>query len=158
MAEISLDDIDRGILHMLQEDARNHVASYIAEAVGVSPNMVRNRIERLEKSGVIENYHPQIDYELAGYQLRVLFLCTVPIRDRRDLADRVLTVEGVVKVTEILSGHHNLTIEVIGVDTDDITFIAQQIEDLGIGIRDERLIKRAQVVPFAHFGRDVIED
>lgn len=158
MSHLDLDDVDRGILHLLQEDARNHVASTIAKEVDVSPNTVRNRIERLEDAGVIEQYLPQINYERAGYQLRVLFVCTVPIGKRETLANEVLGIAGVVEVTEILSGKRNLTIEVVGTDTNDITAIAEQIEELDIDIEDERLMKRVHAIPFDHFGREIVEE
>lgn len=151
MPELALDDVDRGILYMLQQDARNNVASAIAEEVGVAPNTVRSRIERLESTGVIERYLPQLNYENAGYQLRVLFLCTVQIGERRDRAEEVLEIDGVVSVTEILAGRHNLTIEAIGVDTDDITTTAKMIEQRGIEIYDERLVKRVRSTPLGHF-------
>jgi DNA-binding Lrp family transcriptional regulator len=99
-----LDAVDRGILHMLQQDARNNRASDIADAVGVAPNTVRSRIERLEENGVIEGYHPHINYERAGFQLRDVFVATVPIGRREELAEPSLDVEGVIQVVEILSG------------------------------------------------------
>ena len=53
MSQISLDDVDRGILFLLQEDARNTTIAEIAAEVEVSNSTVRNRIERLEESRVI---------------------------------------------------------------------------------------------------------
>lgn len=158
MGPPELDDVDRGILHMLQEDARNHTASDIADAVGVAPNTVRNRIERLEDRGVILGYHPHIDYEQAGLQLRMEFVCTVAVSDRRDLADRTLSVDGVVGVNEILSGTDNLAIEAVGTDTDDVTRIASDLESLGLVVQTERIVKNSRVQPFDHFGGDVVEE
>ncbi|PSQ16368.1 transcriptional regulator, partial [Halobacteriales archaeon QS_8_69_26] len=48
-----LDNIDRGILYMLQEDARNTTSADIADKTGVSASTIRNRLERLEGDGVI---------------------------------------------------------------------------------------------------------
>lgn len=153
-----LDEVDRGIHHELQKDARDNVASAIADAVGVSPNTVRNRIERLGDDGVLQGYHLHVDYEEAGYQLRVVFVCTVPFADRRELADEALDIEGVVEVTEIISGKQNLWIEVVGTNSDEITAIAERIEELGIDIRDERFVKNVRTRPFDHFGRDVVDE
>lgn len=41
-----LDNVDRGILHLLQLDARNTTAQEIGDKTGVSPSTVRNRIDR----------------------------------------------------------------------------------------------------------------
>jgi predicted ArsR family transcriptional regulator len=53
-----LDDADRGILHALQENAREATAVEMAEAVDVSASTVRNRIDRLESTGVVRGYTP----------------------------------------------------------------------------------------------------
>lgn len=158
MAQSTLDDVDRGILQLLQEDARNNVASDIATKIGVAPNTVRNRIERLEAAGVIQGYHPTIDYERAGYQLHVIFVCTVPISKRETVANAALDIEGVIEVTEILSGHQNLEIEAIGSDSDDLTAIAEQLEEIDVNILDERFVKNVRPQPFNHFGGDIIDD
>lgn len=157
MAAIDLDDVDRGILHMLQEDARNSVAADIAEEVGVSPNTVRSRIERLEEADIIQGYHPDIDYERAGYLLHIIFVCTVPVSKRAEIAEKALKIEGVVEVTEILSGHQNLTVKSIGENSDEITAIAEQLEELGLEITNERFIKNVRPQPFNHFGRGAVE-
>lgn len=41
--------------------------------------MVRNRITALENAGVIKTYTPELDYERAGFSLRVQFICTAPM-------------------------------------------------------------------------------
>lgn len=147
-----LDEVDRGILHMLQEDARNNTAADIADAVGVAPNTVRNRMEDLEGRGIIRGYSPEIDYERAGYQLHVVFICTVPVSDRSETADDALAIEGVIQVVETLSGHHNLAVETVGEDSDDITAIATQLEGLNCKLEGEWFIKNARAQPFDHFG------
>lgn len=149
-----LDDVDRGILHMLQQDARNNTTSDIADAVGVAPNTVRNRLDKLEENGVINGYVPDIDYEQAGLQLRVLFVCTVSVSDRNDLAEKVLDINGVIRVTETLSGNENLAVEAVAASSEDLTSIASALEALGLDIRDEWFIKTTRVQPFNHFGID----
>lgn len=137
-----------------REDARNNSATQIADAVGVAPNTVRNRIERLEENG----YHPHIDYELAGYQLRVIFTCTVPVAKRREFADSALGIEGVVAVTESLSGYENLAVEAVGETSDELTRITAEVEELGPVIRDERFVKNSHVRPFDQFGPEDAEE
>ncbi|WP_232701675.1 Lrp/AsnC family transcriptional regulator [Halobacterium wangiae] len=153
-----LDDVDRGILHMLQADARNNTASVIAEAVGVAPNTVRNRIERLEDDGVINGYQPDIDYDAAGFQLRVQLVCTVSIGDRAGLVEEALGIDGVVEVEEIHAGTENLVVEAVAGDGDDITRIAANLEALGLAVQTQRFVKNVHVQPFDHFGSDVSEE
>jgi len=153
-----LDEVDRGILHMLQADARNNTASVIAEAVGVAPNTVRNRIERLEERSVIQGYHPHIDYDAAGFQLRVKFVCTVSVGERAEHVERAIGIDGVVQVDEIHSGTGNLVIEAVAVEGDDVTRVAADIESLGLDVEVQQFVKDSHVQPFDHFGSDVTED
>ncbi|WP_293026987.1 Lrp/AsnC family transcriptional regulator [Natronococcus sp.] len=67
MASEELDEVDRAILYLLQEDARFNSAADIAGKVDVTANTVRNRIQRLEERGIIRGYIPLIDYEQADY-------------------------------------------------------------------------------------------
>ena len=69
-----LDDVDRSILYMLQEDARNTTAQEIANRVGVSASTVRNRINRLEDDNIIQGYHPELNYEAANLPLQGRFV------------------------------------------------------------------------------------
>ncbi len=57
----NLDDVDRGILHALQQNAREVTAAEMGDLVGTSASTVRNRIDYLE-DGVIRGYHPELDY------------------------------------------------------------------------------------------------
>ena len=66
METVDVDYIDRCILYSLQEDARRMSASTIAERLDVSARTVRNRIDNLEESGVIDGYRPDVNYEITG--------------------------------------------------------------------------------------------
>lgn len=150
-----LDDVDKEILCLLQEDARNHTNSQIAEAVGLSPSTVSKRLKKLETSGIIKGYTPNIDYDGAGYPLRVLFTCSASITKRGDLVKEVLDIPGVVSVKELMTGNHNLHIEVVGQTNDDVTDLAFAISELGIQIGEEVLVKNEFPKPASVFGRPV---
>lgn len=152
MATDDLDDVDRGILHLLQEDARNNSATDIAEQVGVTANTVRNRIRRLEERGIIDGFVPIIQYEQAGYQLKISIRCSASIPERTTLAREALGVEGVVAVRELMTGQGNVEITVVAAESDHITQAANRITDLGLDIEDEELIKHDHYQPFDQFG------
>lgn len=146
-----VDDVDKEILHLLQEDARNHTNSQIAETVGISPSTVSKRLDKLETSGVIKGYTPNIDYDVAGYPLRVLFICKAPITERGDLVQDVLDIPGVVNAKELMTGDHNLHIEVVGRHNDDITELAFSMSELGVEIGEEVLVKNEYPKPASVF-------
>ena len=151
---IRLDEVNRRIIFELMEDARTTSAPTIADAVGVSPATVRNRIRQLEDEGVIVGYHANVDFERADGRLTNLFLCNAPVADRERLAQRVRQIPGVIDVRELMTGRRNLHILAIGADTGDLRRIAREIANLGIDIEDEDLVQSSHRQPYSPFGPD----
>lgn len=146
-----LDNIDRGILHLLQLDARNTTAQEISDKTDVSPSTVRNRIDQLEAKGVITGYHPSINYEAAGIPLEVMFVITAPPADRTTAVEEILEIKGIVDVRETLTGRRNLYVEAVGTSTSDVTRISDAIHELGLEIESSEIMKQRRVQPFNHF-------
>lgn len=155
--QYELDDVDRGILHMLQRDARNNTTREIGDAVGVSAGTVRNRLRNLEETGVIRGYVPDIDYEAAGFQLQVLFTCTAE-DPSEDLAEAIRKKHGVVTVRKLLAGEENYHVQVIATGTNDVSNIANSLRDCGLDVIRSDVLDDEYLQPFDHFGRDVTED
>lgn len=149
---LHIDTVDEQILYYLSQEARHTSAPDIAANVDVSAPTVRNRIRRLEEEGVIRGYHADIEYQKVGGRLTNHYVCSTGNRDRKEMAQRVLDVPGVINVREIMSGKGDLRITVVGEDTDDLTRIAQGIISIGIEIDDEDLIHREYFRPYAPFG------
>lgn len=154
---MELDDVDKGILFLLQRDARHVTTKEMGERVGVSASTVRNRIERLEERGIIRGYQPDIDYDKAGLQLHVLFICSAESAERDRLAAETCSVSGVVKTQEVLNGSDNLQIEAVGTDTDDIARISDELAEIGLDVVNSKILKSTRVQPFDHFGQSVVE-
>lgn len=146
-----LDNVDRGILHLLQLDARNTTAQEIGDKTGVSPSTVRNRIDRLEENGIITGYHPAIDYEAARLPLEVLFIVTAPPTKRSEAVEEVLDIKGVVDVRETLTGRRNIYVEAVGTNTADVSRMTDTIHELGLEIESSDIVKQRRVQPFDHF-------
>ncbi|WP_424019411.1 Lrp/AsnC family transcriptional regulator [Halorientalis pallida] len=151
MSEVALDEVDRGILFALQRDARNTTIEEIASEVDVSPSTVRNRIDRMESSGVIEGYYPKIDYEQANFPLHVLFVCSAASDEREELAAKALDARGVIDVRELLTGKNNLYIEVVATDTRDLTELTNELSNLGFQVESSEIITNHSVQPWGEF-------
>lgn len=151
MSDELLDEIDRKILFIIQEDARNNTNAEISDRIGVSPSTVGNRIKQLETSGIIKGYQPDIDYNRAEFPLRVLFVCTTSITERSKLIREVVDISGVVGVKELMTGQDNIHIEVVGSRNEDITTSARAIDDMGIKISEEILVKNEYSQPASVF-------
>lgn len=150
MAEISLDDVDRSILHQLQLNARQ-TDTEIAEKVGVTSTTVRNRLDKLEDHGVIRGYHPEINYEHAGYPLHVMFVCTVNPNKLDSLTEQILNVRGVVTTRNLLGGERNLHVEVVAGTVSEIEDIRNDLADLGMTINSSEIISETQIQSWDHF-------
>ena len=62
---VSLDQVDRGILAMLQQDGRAS-ASLIAQEIGMSIPAVTDRIQKQQDSGVIMGFTALLDHRKMG--------------------------------------------------------------------------------------------
>jgi len=66
-----LDPTDRRILEELAADARLTLAE-LGRRVNLSPPAARERLQRLERTGVIKGYHAEIDPAALGYPLTAI--------------------------------------------------------------------------------------
>jgi DNA-binding Lrp family transcriptional regulator len=146
-----LDELDRYIVYCLQRDARNTSSSEIAERMGVSSSTVRNRIHRLEEDGIITDYTASVDFEAAGSQLHTLIVCTAPIPERNALARKALDVEGVIDVREVMTGEENVHVGIVGTDSNDLARIGEQLDEIGLEVNDEDLIRNEYTTPYEGF-------
>lgn len=155
---MELDDTDKGILYLLQRDARRLTTQEMAANVGVSASTVRNRIERLEKEGIIRGYYPDIDYDNAGLQLYVEIICSAPNPEREAMVQEARDVAGVVSLREVLNGKENVQIDAVGTESDDVARITDELCDIGLEVVNTKIIKETYTQPFNHFGQHLVED
>lgn len=74
--EKMLDEIDRNILRILQNDARTSYRE-IQDKLGISIGTIHNRITKLKNTGVIEGYTLRLNNEKLGYKLTFLIRINV---------------------------------------------------------------------------------
>lgn len=137
-----LDDVDRGILFLLQNDARNTTAIDMAEQLDVSPSTVRNRIDRLENTGVLTGYRPQIDYTRLEIPLLTTFVVTAAPTRRHEAVESLLEVEGVLEVQELLGGRENIHVKVLARDNCHLSEITRAIHELDVEIERTEIAKQ----------------
>jgi Lrp/AsnC family leucine-responsive transcriptional regulator len=81
-----LDDTDRKILTLLQDDGRISLAD-LAEKVGLSPSPCLRRMRNLEKAGVIARYVAVLDQQAVGLPVSV-FISIKLASQKQDALDR----------------------------------------------------------------------
>lgn len=154
MVAEELDNVDKGILYLLQEDARNNTTAEIGEQVGVSSSTVGNRINKLEERGIVTGYHPTIDYEQTGMGHHLLVVATVPLEDQEEIVDDLVSVPGVVSVRELLTNNANLSIELVGQNKQEIEKSVGELNSMGVDIERMEMLKRVRAFPYNHFGKE----
>lgn len=102
MITFDLDEIDRTLLRILQEDARVSNAE-LARRVELSATGLQKRVRRLEEAGIITGYAAQVDREALGFDM----LCFVQVTLQRHEPDAVDNFRRQVRVMpEVLECHH----------------------------------------------------
>lgn len=96
----TIDDLDIKVLSVLSEDARKS-SREIAEAIGVSPGTVYNRIKKMTESGVIRGYVPLLNHIKMGYVFTTLILIQVEGGHILDVEKHLATTPEVVAVYDI---------------------------------------------------------
>jgi Lrp/AsnC family leucine-responsive transcriptional regulator len=119
-----LDDIDAGILKILQENARTTQAD-IAKAVGLAPSAVLERIRKLEAKGAIREYVAAIDPHVANLPL----LAFVAVRTN-EYGPEQPSARALAEIPEVLEIHH-----VAGEDCFLLKVRAKDAEHLGQMLR-----------------------
>ena len=76
MSLIELDDIDRRILRVLQNNARIPNVE-LARMVGLSPSPCLRRVKTLEDSGVIQRHVSLLDQSMVGFPVSVFVSVTL---------------------------------------------------------------------------------
>jgi Lrp/AsnC family leucine-responsive transcriptional regulator len=103
--ELGLDDIDRQILGILQDDCKTALAK-IGEQVGLSAPSVVERIRKLETEGFIEGYHARLDARHLGIDVTAFIGVAVSHpRDIQKFEARLCDFEEILECHHVTGGH-----------------------------------------------------
>lgn len=107
----ALDRVDRAILAVVAREARlSH--REIARRVGMSPGAISDRIERLERTGVVRGYHADIDPVALG--LTVEAFIGLQVAQGPPIAETMETMRAMPEVTGVflVTGQWDLLVRV----------------------------------------------
>jgi DNA-binding Lrp family transcriptional regulator len=95
--EKPLDDIDKNIIRILQDDARTSYRE-IQDRLGISIGTIHNRISKLRDSGVVEGYTLRLNNEKLGYKLTFLIRVNIDGKHTEEILDDLKTVPEVCSI------------------------------------------------------------
>lgn len=95
-----LDDLDRKILAVLLVDARSS-ARDIATSAGVSPPTIRDRIRRMEDTGLITGFSVDLSPEALGYSLTAIVRFRALPGKKHQLEDQIAAERRIVQCDKV---------------------------------------------------------
>jgi len=96
----TLDSIDIQIIRALEEDSRVSLRK-LAQRVGVTPNILHNHVEALEKEGVILGYVPVVDAAKMGYALTAIIMIQIEGGHILEVENQIAKENNVLSVYDI---------------------------------------------------------
>jgi DNA-binding Lrp family transcriptional regulator len=99
---MKIDNIDRKILRMLQENSKI-TNSYLSKQIGLSPAPTLERVRKLEKKGIISGYHAQLNLSKIGLGVSTFVLVSLKEHNKKNIN---IFLDKINKVTNVIECHH----------------------------------------------------
>ena len=115
-----MDRIDRSILRALQDNARISNVD-LATLVGLSPSACLRRVSQLEKTGVIDGYHANLNAAKMGKDVLVLVQITLHGQSAEMMAEFEQAVAKIANVLAcfLIAGENDYILRVAAQDVND---------------------------------------
>ncbi len=99
---MKIDNIDRKILRMLQENSKITNA-YLSKQIGLSPAPTLERVRKLEKKGIISGYHAQLNLSEIGLGVSTFVLVSLKEHNKKNIN---IFLDKINKVKNVKKCHH----------------------------------------------------
>lgn len=124
-----MDDIDKKILQMLQDNARSSLKQ-IAENTYLSSPAVSSRITKLEREDIITGYHAAIDPAKLGYHITAFINLDVLPGEKPEFYARMRTVPNVLECN-CVTGAYSMLLKAAFVTTEDLDVFIGKLQKYG---------------------------
>ncbi|MDA9558243.1 Lrp/AsnC family transcriptional regulator [Vibrio sp.] len=122
-----LDQLDRRIISNLLTDGRASIAN-LARRIGLSRTAVAERMNRLEKTGIIKGYTAQIRFDKGHAEMTSSYLLIRCTKGKKTEVTDALKEIPEVRSTSVVGGGYDLIVLIEAPDLEAIHFIADEIE------------------------------
>ncbi len=125
-----MDTFDQKILKELQKNAR---VSYteLGKKIGLSGPAVKERVQKLEDTGVIEGYRAKLDLSKLGYTLTVIINFKMNPGNIKGFVDKLKDMPEIIECNRITGGD-NLIMKVILKETEELEKLINTLIEYGV--------------------------
>ncbi len=102
-----IDDVDRTILEMLQDDSRTALRK-IAEKLGVSEATIFTRVKKLQEKGIIKRFTALVSPELVGKGLTAFMLMNADPKRLQLVLETLSKMDDVYEVYDVTGTYYAL--------------------------------------------------
>ena len=140
---VKLDEIDLEIIRMLKRDGRTPFAQ-MAQRLGVSTGMIRQRYQRLTKEGVLQVV-AVTNPLLLGFSTMAMIGIKVDGAHLQEVAEKISALEEVIYLV-LTAGAYDLFVEVVFRDNEHLLeFLSQRLRTIE-GIRETETFMYLKIV------------
>ena len=129
MGATTIDELDRSILAILQEEGRVTNVE-LASRVGLTAPPCLRRVRSLEEGGAIRGYHAELDAATLGYPITVFAMVSLRSQAEHDLAafeDHVAQIPEI-RECHMLNGEIDFILKIVARDLQDFqTFLTGEL-------------------------------
>lgn len=102
-----LDDVDKKILKILQENARTPF-SKVAKMLNLSESTIHMRIKRLKDNGVIKGFYVDINPEAIGYNIMAFVLIKADPKKYEEILKKIAEFKEVFEIFDVTGEYYAL--------------------------------------------------
>lgn len=135
MKRFKLDNLDFKILAVLQRDARITNLK-LAEEIGLSASPCLERVKRLEKAGIIANYHARVDPSRVVPHIYAYVEITLKQHEREDFRrfEKYAAQNRCIQECSLISGNFDYMVKIVARDIQHFHLIMDEMMNAQIGL------------------------
>ncbi|UXD21917.1 AsnC family transcriptional regulator [Ignicoccus pacificus DSM 13166] len=129
----NIDEVDKEILRMLQEDGRTSF-SRIAKKLNLSEATIHLRVKRLKERGILKGFHADVDPEKVGKKVLAFILVKIDAKKYPETLSKIAEFRDVYEVHDI-TGEYSALLKVRVSNKDELAKLLDEIGKLD-GVMD----------------------
>ena len=141
-----VDPLDAEILALFAAEPRVGVLA-ASRRLGVARGTVQSRLERLERSGVVRGWGPDIDPAALGRPVTAFVTLEISQRGHRGIETALVSIPEVLEAHTI-TGSGDMLVRVVARDNPDLQRVVDTVLDIAGVERSNMVIALANGVPF----------